>query len=217
VETNDFYWTFWDSRSGQWTPRYKRWYWSEDIPLIVDLDGDGFDSHIAYRPRTGDWIVSGKESLNGPKLEPDSLSLPVVGRFLDGSACDLGVWSGRTGTWHLQSLQTGNTATFRHGQPGDILVPGDYDGDGYDEAVAWRRNDQTWYRRHATTGATSRWKFGSLTGIPLPADYDGDGRLDLAYWEPREGKIFVSYTLGRSVDNIILLPPHALPAFVNMY
>ena len=53
--------------------------------------------------------------------------------------------------------------------------------------------------------------------MPLPADYNHDGRLDLAYWEPGEGKIYVSYNLGRSVDLTIPVPPHSIPAFVNMY
>ena len=130
---------------------------------------------------------------------------------------DLGVWSARTGEWKLQSLQTGKEVTFQHGHPDDILVPGDYDGDGYDEAVVWRRSDLTWRRYQVTTGDRSSWKFGSPSGIPLPADYNADGRLDPAYWEPDEGRIYVTYTFGRSVDLTVEVPPNAIPAFVNMY
>ena len=51
----------------------------------------------------------------------------------------------------------------------------------------------------------------------MPADYNGDGKLDLAYWEPALGKIFVSFSRGRTVDLTISVPAHSIPAFVNMY
>ena len=101
--------------------------------------------------------------------------------------------------------------------PGDVLVPGDYDGDGYDEIAIWQQTNRTWYWRHAPEGPISQATFGTATGVPLPADYNHDGRLDLAYWEPGEGKIYVSFNLGRSVDLTIPVPPHSIPAFVNMY
>jgi hypothetical protein len=53
--------------------------------------------------------------------------------------------------------------------------------------------------------------------VPVPYDYNHDGRLDLAYWEPREGKIYVSFSGGRSVDLVVPVPHHAIPAFVNWY
>ena len=118
----------------------------------------------------------------------------------------------------LQSVSSDQKVTFRWGgRPGDVLVPGDYDGDGYDEIDVWQQTNRTWHWRHAPEGPISQATFGTATGVPLPADYNHDGRLDLAYWEPGEGKIYVSYNLGRSVDLTIPVPPHSIPAFVNMY
>ncbi|MBK9063346.1 MAG: VCBS repeat-containing protein [Acidobacteria bacterium] len=118
----------------------------------------------------------------------------------------------------LQTIATGKSVVFRWGgSRGFILVPGDYDGDGYDEIGVFNRGDLAWYWRQAPDGPISTAAFGSRTGIPVPYDYNHDGRLDLAYWEPREGKIYVSFSLGRSVDRIVQVPPHSIPAFVNMY
>jgi hypothetical protein len=142
-----------------------------------------------------------------------------VGRFLPGAPVTLGLVDTRTGTWTLMragGAPAKDKVTFQFGA-GDILVPGDYDGDGMDEVVVWRRSNSTWYRRDPATGAITSWTFGSRTGIPLPADYDHDGRLDLAYWEPAAREIRVSFTRGRSVDRIIPVPPDAVPVFVNMY
>jgi hypothetical protein len=110
-----------------------------------------------------------------------------------------------------------NTVAFQFGAPGDILVPGDYDGRGVDDVAVYRRSDSTWHRRDLATGAVTTWTFGSPTGIPVPADYNHDGRLDLAYWEPAAREIRVSFTRGRTVDRVIPVPPDSLPAFVNMY
>jgi len=51
----------------------------------------------------------------------------------------------------------------------------------------------------------------------LPADYDNDGRIDLAYWEPAERRIYISFDFGESVGRTVTVPPHSIPAFVNMY
>ena len=56
TQTNDYYWNYYDSGRGRWKPEYPRWYWDLDIPMVVDIDGDGFDSHIIHRPGSGEWI-----------------------------------------------------------------------------------------------------------------------------------------------------------------
>jgi hypothetical protein len=218
IEVNDWAWSYRDSRGADWQPEYDRWYWDMDIPFIADLDHGGFDSHLAYRPQSGEWMLAPDQSLAGPKVAKELLPVPFGGRFLAGSRGDLGVWSIMNGTVTLQTIATGKSVAFRWGgSSGFILVPGDYDGDGYDEVGVFNRGDLTWYWRHAPDGPISQATFGSKTGIPVPYDYNHDGRLDLAYWEPREGRIYVSFTLGRSVDRIVQVPPHSIPAFVNMY
>ena len=210
-------WSYRDSASGVWQPEYEHWQWDFDVPFIADLDNDGNDSHLAYRPRSGDWLLAKDKKLPGPKMEEKLLPLPLGGRFLEGSRGDLGLWSPKGGTVTLQSLSNGRNVSFRWGgREGDVLVPGDYDGDGYDEIAIWQRTNRTWYWRRAPDGPISQATFGSATGLPIPADYDSDGRLDLAYWEPLEGKIYISFTLGRSVDRTVAVPPHAIPAYVNM-
>lgn len=218
VEHSWWSWTYRDSRGRDWQPEYQLWLWDWDLPLIADVDHDGLDDHIAYRARTKEWLLAPNQRLNGPTIDDKELPLPMGGRFLEGSAGDLGLWSVRTGMLTLQTLATGRNVSFKWGgRPGDVLVPGDYDGDGYDEVGLWQQSNHTWYWRRAPDGPITQATFGTDTSVPLPADYNHDGRLDLAYWEPREGRIFVSYTRGRSVDLTISVPPHSIPAFVNMY
>ena len=117
----------------------------------------------------------------------------------------------------MRSLADGRRVEFRWGgNSRDVLVPGDYNGDGYDEVAIWNGTNQYWYWRSVPDGMITQFRFGTPTAVPLPYDYNGDGRLDPAYWEPREGKIYVTFSQGRRVDLIIPVPPHSIPAFVNV-
>lgn len=217
VEYDPWGWFYRDSGNGVWQAEYSHWYWNLDVPFIADLDNDGFDSHLAYRESTGEWLLAADKTLPGPKADKAMQPLPFGGRFLEGTRGDLGLWSLQGGSVTLMSLTTGQTVTFKWGgRDGDVLVPGDYDGDGYDEIAVWQQTNQTWYWKRAPEGAISQATFGTPTCVPVPADYDHDGKLDLAYWEPTEGKIVVSFDRGRTVGLTVSVPPHAIPAFVNM-
>jgi hypothetical protein len=221
VEYDGWGWNYLDGnrRPGGWLPEYVRFYWDQDIPLVGDIDHSGYAAHLAYRRATGDWLQAPDEhKLAGPKVDEKQIPVPFVGRFLEGSAGDLGVWSLMDGMVNIKSLTTGKTASFRWGGTYDfILVPGDYDGVGRDEIGVYNQLNSTWYWRRLPDGPVAFAQFGTKTGVPVPWDYDGDGRLDLAYWEPRENKIYVSFDRGRTVGRVVKVPPHSMPAFVNMY
>jgi hypothetical protein len=63
------------------------------------------------------------------------------------------------------------------GQPGDIPVCGDWDGDGFADVAVYRPSNLTWY-----FDGLDSIKFGHKNGVPVPADYDGDGILDVAFF-----------------------------------
>ena len=218
VEQQPWGWTIRDSASAAWAPEQAEWLWDWDIPVVGDLDHDGADTLIAYRPRTKQWITYPRELIPGPTLDPNEFPIPLVGRFFEGSTGDLGLWGLATGSLTLASTSNGRTATLHWGgRAGDVLVPGDYDGDGYDEIAIWQRTNWTWYWRRAPNGPISQATFGTESAVPIPADYDHDGKLDLAYWEPAAAKIFVSLDRGASVDRTIQVPDGSIPSYVNMY
>jgi hypothetical protein len=217
-EQSGWKWTSQSTATAGWQPEYRFGAWDFAIPVVADIGGAGIDSRLLFQPNTGQWLAFPDVGLKASSARRADRPVPFGGRFLEGSRGDLGVWNLAAGTVTLSSVATNREVTFRWGgRTGDVLVPGDYDGDGADEIAVWQRTNHTWYWRHAPDGPISQATFGTATAIPVPADYDGDGRLDLAYWEPRERKIYVSYTRGRTVGRVIAVPPGSIPAYVNMY
>jgi len=93
------------------------------------------------------------------------------------------------------------------GQPGDLYVPGDYDGD--------RKTDRAFFTKGGTwnielsTGGTRSIGWGTTGDIPMPADYNGDGKVDIGVYRPSTGVWYLldgpngsgnSYGWGISTD-----------------
>ncbi|SJN19069.1 Putative multicopper oxidases [Sphingobacterium sp. JB170] len=64
------------------------------------------------------------------------------------------------------------------GEPGDIPVPGDYDGDGVAELAVWTPETALWRIK----GEKKPLKHGWAESTPVLADYDGDGAIEKAVW-----------------------------------
>jgi hypothetical protein len=216
IEKSDWMWTFRSSETRAWEPEYERFFWNLDIPLIADLDGDGFDSHIVYRHSVRQWWVAPGVLVDGPEVDQAATPLPFAGRFTRGSKGDLGLWSRATSQFTIKRVGLPLGMELRWGgSPRDVLVPGDYEGRGFDQLAIWNPDNQFWYWRTVPDGAITQFRFGTRTAVPVPADYNHDGVLDAAYWEPAENKIYVTYSRGRRVDLVVTVPPHSIPAFVN--
>lgn len=80
------------------------------------------------------------------------------------------------------------TATF-FGTPTDVVVPGDYDGDGKTDIAVVRgiAGQYNWFYDPSSIdgvqAVTTIWG-ASATDFFVQGDYDGDGRTDTAVWRP---------------------------------
>ena len=91
--------------------------------------------------------------------------------------------AGTQSTW-LSSLSNGNPTSSREwGINGDLLVPGDYDGDRSDDVAIYRSSDATFYIIQSATQTLRIEQLGQSGDNPrVVGDYDGDGRDDPAVY-----------------------------------
>jgi hypothetical protein len=109
-----------------------------------------------------------------------------------------GVYLPSTGQWLLRNSNTSGDpdiiVTFG-GQPGDLPVPGDWDGDGQTEIGIFRNG--TFIRARLVTIETcitcpplafadvlGSVSFGQAGDLPVAGDWDGDGKDDVGVFRP---------------------------------
>jgi hypothetical protein len=68
----------------------------------------------------------------------------------------------------------------------DVAVPGDYNGDGRTDFVAWRPSDGVW----RGTGLPTTIGWGQEGDVPLSGDFDGDAKDDIVIYRPSTGVWF---------------------------
>jgi hypothetical protein len=104
-----------------------------------------------------------------------------------------------TGQWHLLD-EAGAATSFFFGNPGDLPMMGDWDGDGIDTPGLYRQSDGFVYLRNSNTQgiADTRFFFGNPGDVPLAGDFDGDGFDTVSIFRPSEGKVYVINALGEN-------------------
>lgn len=127
----------------------------------------------------------------------------AIDQDMDGKA-DLINFRPEDNRWYVL-----NNAGFRI-QPfgianSDIMVPGDYDGDGRGDIAIWRDSDGFWLWLRSSDNGFTGAKFGQSGDEPIARDYDGDGITDLAYIRRMEGRlvwwIYQSATASYRIEN----------------
>jgi hypothetical protein len=71
------------------------------------------------------------------------------------------------------------------GVPGDIPVPGFYEGGTTSDVAVFRPSTGTWYIK--PSNSTISRSVGLTNDIPVIGDFDGDGITDFVVWRPSNG------------------------------
>jgi hypothetical protein len=100
-----------------------------------------------------------------------------------------------TGTWHLRN-SAGVVTSFFYGNPVDLPITGDWDGDGDSTPGLYRQSDGFFYARNSNTQgpADASCYAGNPSDIPISGDWDGDGDDNLGIYRPAEQRFYLFTT-----------------------
>ena len=98
-----------------------------------------------------------------------------------------------TGQWYLRN-EDGSAQEFYFGDPGDVPLFGDWDGDTVSTPGVYRQSDGRVYLRNSNTqGIADLWfYFGNPNDIPLAGDWDGDGVDTISVFRPSTNQFFIN-------------------------
>ncbi len=126
--------------------------------------------------------------------------LPVAGDW-DGKGVDtVGIF--RQGVFHLRPARlaeadgnpTGEEITVEFGQPGDLPVVGDWDGDGITTIGVFRAGQFLLRNSNKPGPPDLVINFGEAGDLPLAGDWDGDGQVTIGVYNPTKGLFRMSNT-----------------------
>jgi hypothetical protein len=208
-----------------WRPKEGNWYefdfvkgksvaiqWgvSGDVPVRMDINGDGIKDNIIWRPSEGNWYSRAQQGI--PVIIQQwgvRGDIPVPADYDNDGIDDFAVWRPSDGNWYVINSSTRHVSVTQWGVSGDVPVSGDYDGDGRSDCAVWRPSDGNWYIIASSTGVKMTKQWGTNGDVPVPGDYDGDGKTDLTVWRPWEGnwyRINSSSTIVGIWGAIVVLP-----------
>ncbi len=113
---------------------------------------------------------------------------------------DIAVWRPSTGMWYVsRSADQGFSASqFGGGALGDVVVPGNYDGDKKIDYAVFRNG--IWHIQNSSNNQYQTVNFGLAGDKPVPGDYDGDGKTDIAVWRQSNGFWYIMFSSNGAID-----------------
>jgi len=177
-----------------------------DVPFMGDWNCDGVDTPGLYRRSDGFAYLRNSNTTGIANItflfgNPDDL--PIAGDF-DGDGCDtVSIYRPSEARFYVIN-ELGEDGgglgradfSFGFGNPGDIPVSGDWDGNGVDTPGLRRPSDGFVYLRNSnTTGfADISYFYGDPGDLPTAGDWDDDGADTFGLFRPSTGTFFLKNT-----------------------
>ena len=152
----------------------------------------GHDRVVSSDLATGLYVLDASRLVNAaPKND--------VADFDGDGRTDFSTFTPQNGKWTIERSANNTTSNTFFGSSGDIIRPGDYDGDNKTDLAVARYQDGNlfWYILNSNGNTFRAAQFGSIGDIPVSSDYDEDGKTDIAVFRPSNGSWYIAQsTLG---------------------
>ena len=195
-----------------------------DEPVARDYDGDG-KTDIAVVRRSGgaiNWygLRSSNGSLIAVQFGLSERDYVAPGDYDGDGKFDIAVQRvnpanlSEQATFYILRSTDGGLTAVSWGLGIDMVVPGDYDGDGKTDVAVIRagttaESNLAWYIQRSSDGGFIGVNFGLTGGSPAIAgdlnvqnDYDGDGKTDIAVWRDSNGTFYFIRSTNGSVGAV---------------
>jgi hypothetical protein len=192
----------------------------DDPTVVGDYDGDNRDDLAVYRSGAlaGDrsfWFYRASTSTSDFSRQwGQNGDFPAPGDYDGDSKFDFVVQRnnglGGGAFWHNYSLAPpGVLSRYKEfGNASDVVVPGDYDGDGKCDLAVIRGIGGAifWFYEPSTALNTFLGGPFGISGSDLATqgDYDGDGKTDFAVWRPSADPTQCFFYVRKSTDGTLL-------------
>jgi Right handed beta helix region len=196
-----------------------------DVPFMGDWNCDGVDTPGLYRRSDGFAYLSNRNTTGVADVTfvfGNPGDLPLAGDF-DGDGCDtLSIYRPSEARFYVINqlgLDGGGLGAadffFDFGNPGDIPVIGDWEGDGTDSPGLRRPSDGfVYFRNSNSTGiADISYFYGDPGDLPVAGDWNDDGADTFGLFRPSNRTFFLKNTNGTGVADasFALGPRSAMP------
>ncbi len=182
---------------------------SGDIPITGDWNGNGYDTIGVFRPSTAQFFLDyDNDGVSDTNATFGVIGdIPVVGDW-DGD------WDDNIGVFRQNHSESGLTMFFldldnsggsadqsvAFGEPDDLPVIGDWDGDGDDNIGLYRPGSTTgvFYLDIDNDGGAADIvtpEYGDLGDIPIAGDWDGDSDDNIGVYRLDTGEFFLNASL----------------------
>jgi hypothetical protein len=193
----------------------------DDPTVVGDYNNDNKADLAVYRAGAlaGDqsfWFY--RITANGPVFARQwgqNGDFPAPGDYDGDGSADFVVqrsvgFAGQGAFWMNYAAAAPGTLSryVQFGTPTDVIVPGDYDGDGKTDLAVTRGSGGSlfWFIEPSTAlGTFDTYNFGlSATDFRTQGDYDGDGKTDIAVWRPNADPTQNFYFVRKSSNGALL-------------
>jgi len=138
--------------------------------------------------------------------DPDMpiLDAPLTGKGVNPDT--IGVYRPGNSTFYLSNNNSTAAIVGNYGNPGDLPIVGDWDGNGTTTIGVYRPSNSTFYLRNTNTAGPANFTInnGNVGDLPIVGDWDGNGTTTIGVYRPSNSTFYLRNSNMAGLANTII-------------